>query len=969
MNSHSNACILLRSTISFLIRALLFSPVLLTIPSTAAQAREAGYQVEKGKIQAVVKEVMESQKDPRSKSSKLQALEAYEAYILKHFEYKSDLKAEAMHRLGDLYLQLELNTHQKKLKEYHDRLGLYLKGRLQDRPPSPRIDHAKSIVIYEEILKQYPNRTANDAVLYQLCHAYSDEGRIDQAIDALKRLVAQYPKSPFRQEAYFRMGEFSFEAQDYKKAIEAYREALQHPAEDFVEMALYKIGWSYFALADHRRSIDSFISLLDRKAVPTETGQRQLLLYNFSETEGELLKEVVHTLLLAFDELGGPSQMAAYFHDKGHRDYEDYLYRTLADLYTSQERLGEAVTALETFMEAYPLHEDAPNFMIGLIEIQTKRKKVNLAVQAKEDFIQTFGAGSPWSKHVSNSAKLKIEPTLKETAYELVLHYHAQAQKSKRPEDYEKAIDGSRRFLKDYPKTIEAAKVNFLLAEGLFELKRYEAAAAEYERTAYAYPLHAHTQDAAYNLLLAQEKLPQITIQNMTTAVLKFCDRFPQDPRVPDLLLKAAQLASRQGDYVTARQFSQKLLNTRPQGSNLYTAQKLIATGYFEQKDYAKAAQEVKALLSNTTGLQIPAKEQEELRTLLASSLYKQAEIQKQKGMLQEAARGFLSIHTVTPNTEVAGNGLLDGSILLANLGQEEEAISGLKQFLEAYPRSPYLDQAREQLALLYEKKEKYQEAIQLYEKLAASASGGKDPQQAAEWSLAIARLSEKARDWPKAYRTLLAAAEGLPSNDERALEALHRAAKVKEQMGDSKQAQALLGRVLERYSQQASPTSRMAYVAAQAGFGLGEERFKQFMEVRLTTPLEASLEKKRQLLKEAVDYYSRTVDFKVPEYITAATYKVGLLFEAFRNALLESERPAGLTAEQLEQYNFLLEEQAYPFEEKAVAAYETNVRRAQEGGLYDEWIQKSYQRLAKILPAKYARDEMDEMITKKQLF
>jgi tetratricopeptide (TPR) repeat protein len=943
--------------------------ILLTLTSTDTLARDAGYQVEKGKIQAVVKEVMESQKDPRGKASKLQALEAYEAYILKHFEYKSDLKAEAMHRLGDLYMQLEVNTHQKKLKEYHDRLGLYLKGRLQDRPPRPRIDHAKSIVIYEEILKQYPNRTANDAVLYQLCHAYSDEGRRHQVVDTLKRLIAQYPKSPFRQEAYFRLGEFSFESQDYKKAVEAYREALQHPDEDFIEIALYKIGWSYFSLADHRRSIDSFISLLDRKAVRTETGQQRLLLYNFSETEGGLLKEVVHTLLLAFDELGGASQMVAYFREKGHRDYEDYLYRTLADLYASQERFAEAVTALETFMKAYPFHEEAPSFMISLIELQTKRKKVNLAVQAKEDLIQTFGAGSPWSKQVSNSARLKIEPTLKETAYELVLHYYAQAQKSKRQEDYEKAIGGSRRFLKDYSKTIEAAKVNFLLAEGLFELKQYEAAANEYEKTAYAYPLHAHTQDAAYNLLLTQEKLPQITIPNMTTAILKFCDRFPQDPRVPDLLLKAAQLASQQGDYATARQFTQKLLNTQPQGPNLYASQKLIATSYFEQKDYAQAAQQLKTLLSNSGRFQIPPKEQEELRTLLASSLYKQAELQKQKGMLQEAALGFLSIHAVAPNTEVAGNALLDGSILLGHLGQDEEAISALRKFLEAYPRSPHLDQAREQLALLYEKQGKYQEAIQLYEKLATSASGGPDPQQAAEWSLAIARLSGKTRDWPRAYRTLLAAAEGLPSNDERALEALHQAAKVKEQMGDPKQAQVLLGKVLERYSQQASPTSRMAYVAAQASFGLGEEQLKQFMEVRLTTPLETSLERKKQLLKEAVDYYSRTVDFKVPEYITAATYKVGLLFEEFRNALLESERPTGLTAEQMEQYNFLLEEQAYPFEEKAVTAYETNVRRAQEGGLYDEWIQKSYQRLAKILPAKYARDEMDEIITKKQLF
>jgi len=979
LNSPSNHRIPSRFKLSGL--GLISAPLLVTLLGLSqfslALARDPGYRVEKGKIQSVVKEVMESQKDPQGKSSKLQALEAYESYILKHFEYKSDLKAEAMHRLGDLYMQLEMNTHQKKLKEYYNRLGLYLKGRIQDRPPPPRINHTKSIVIYEEILKQYPSRVANDAVLYQLAHAYSDEGRTDEAGEVFNRLVTRFPKSPFRQEAYFRMGEFFFETQEFKKAIEAYREALPHQSalsasgrgEDFIEMALYKMGWAYYALSDYRRSIDTFLSLLDRKTTLTEAGQQQLLLYNFSETEGELLKEVIHTLLLAFDELGGATQMVTYFGEKGHRDYEDYLFRSLADLYISQERYSDAVTTLETFMKAYPSHEEAPSFMTTLIEVQTKRKKIGLTVRAKEDFIKSFGPGSSWSRQVSDAARLKIEPLLKETTYELALHHHAQAQKSQKQEDYEKAIAGSQRFLKNFPRAIEAAKVNFLLAEGLYELKRYEEAVREYEKTAYAYPLHAHTQDAAYNLLLTQENLPQLKATDMGTAILKFSERFPQDPRVPNLLLKATQLATRQGEYGVAREYAQKILATQPQGTARYVAQKLIATSYFEQEDYAQAAQGLKELLSNAGGLQIPKKDQEELRTLLASSLYKQAEAQKQKGQLQEAAKGFLSIHALMPDTEVAANALLDGAILQAKMGQEEEAILNLKKYLEVYPRSPHQDQAREQLALLYEKKARYQEAIQQYEKLAASTSGEKGSQGTVEWLLAIARLSEKTRDWPRAHRTLLAAAEALPLGDERTLEALYRAAKAKEQMGDTQQVQILLGKVLERYGQQTASTPLMAYVAAQASYGLGEERLKQFKSVRLTTPLEASLEKKRKLLNESLDYYSRTVDFKVPEFITAATYKVGVLFEDFRNALLESERPAGLTAQQLEQYNFLLEEQAYPFEEKAIEAYETNVRRAQEGGLFDEWIQKSYQRLAQILPARYARDEMDEIITQKQLF
>lgn len=944
---------------------ILFS---LLIASTVL-AKDSGYQLEKSKVQAVVKEVMESQKDPRGKSSKLQALEEYEAFLLKHFEYKSDLKAEALHRLGDLYMQLEMNTHKKKLREYRDRLGLYLKGALSDRPPPPRIDHSKSILIYEEILKQYPDRDTNDAVLYQLARGYSDEGRTDEAIRSLNRLTSQFPKSPFRQEAYFRLGEFYFEMLDYKKAIQAYREAMNHPDEDFIDMTLYKMGWAYFAQEEYRNSIDTFVALLDRKTLLTQTGQRQLLLYNLPEKEGELLKEVVRTLLLAFDELGGPDRMTVYFREKGRRDYEDFLYRSLADLYLSQERYGEAESTLDRFVKNNPLHEEAPAVLANRIEILVKRKKVGQVLEAKEELIRSFGPGSQWFNQVSDSARLKVAPLLKQTAYDLALHHHAQAQRSRRTEDYEKAVEWSRQFLKDFPKEIEAAKVNFLLAEAYYELKRYDAAAEEYEKTAYRYPLHVHTQDAAYNLLLAREKLAGADMKHLGSAVLKYADRFPQDPRVPDLLLKTAQLAAQQRNYEAARDHARKLLTLRPQRSTQYSAQKLIATSYFDQKDYTRAAQELKALLTQAGSLQIPIKDQQELHTLLASSLYKQAEGLKQDGRLPEAVRGFLDIHNLAPQTEVAGIALFDGSVLLSSLGQTDEAILNFKKFLENYPRSSHQELAREHLASLYEKKGQFQEAIREYEKLADSALVGKNHPQAARWFLAMGNAAEQARDWQRAQKAFLAAIEKLPNGDEKALETLMKAAQATDKMGDPGKTQVLLGRILDQYRQQSSPTPRMSHLAAQASFILGEEKMKRYMEVRLTPPLEVSLEKKKRLLEESLEHYSRTVDFKIPEYITAATYRVGTLFEEFRNALLESERPRDLTPQQLEQYDFLLEEQAYPFEEKAISAYEANVRRAQEGGLYDEWIERSYRRLSQILPARYGRGEKAELVTREGLF
>jgi len=69
------------------------------------------------------------------------------------------------------------------------------------------------------------------------------------------------------------------------------------------------------------------------------------------------------------------------------------------------------------------------------------------------------------------------------------------------------------------------------------------------------------------------------------------------------------------------------------------------------------------------------------------------------------------------------------------------------------------------------------------------------------------------------------------------------------------------------------------------------------------------------------------------------------------------------LDGEELEQYEILLEEQAYPFEEKAIDYLQSNISRI-KSGVYNDWIDKSFAVLAKLLPVQYARQELsDEVI------
>jgi hypothetical protein len=71
----------------------------------------------------------------------------------------------------------------------------------------------------------------------------------------------------------------------------------------------------------------------------------------------------------------------------------------------------------------------------------------------------------------------------------------------------------------------------------------------------------------------------------------------------------------------------------------------------------------------------------------------------------------------------------------------------------------------------------------------------------------------------------------------------------------------------------------------------------------------------------------------------------------------MSSERPEGLSPMELEQYDLVIEEQAYPFEEQAIQVHESNLKLISRG-VYNVWVEKSLQKLAVFVPARYDKPE-----------
>ena len=104
--------------------------------------------------------------------------------------------------------------------------------------------------------------------------------------------------------------------------------------------------------------------------------------------------------------------------------------------------------------------------------------------------------------------------------------------------------------------------------------------------------------------------------------------------------------------------------------------------------------------------------------------------------------------------------------------------------------------------------------------------------------------------------------------------------------------------------------------------------------------------------MKVATQKFNQLVDYEIGEITAAATFYLAETYAHFSKALMTSERPQGLTPLELEQYELAIEDQAYPFEEKAITVHENNLKLISLG-VYNEWVEKSLQKLAEFIPAR----------------
>jgi cellulose synthase operon protein C len=886
------------------------------------------------------------QPDQKVEASAARAMDNYRRF-LELQKTDPQLRAEALRRLGDLNMEAGEGE------------------RMAGEASTIDMQGAEAIKLYTSLLKSYPDYPRNDQVLYQLARAYETTGQPEKALSTLDDVLRRYPKSPQLDEVQFRRGELLFSARDYRKAQDAYQYVVtKGDKAAFLSQSLYKHGWSLFKQGLNEESLPSFAGVLDRTMLAKDT--RALIpVEKLPRASRELADDTLRVMAVTFsyddDSVGAVERFLSAHNNPA---YAPIIYSRLGDLYVEKERFQDAASVYRAYATREPNSEFSPGLSQQAIEAYRKGGFTELVLEGKREYVALYNYGTTFWSGRNKADYPNIAKELKLNLKDVATYFHANAQKSKKIDEYREAARWYRTYLESFPDDPDSFGTHYLLSETLYSSEDYQGAAVEFTKTAYNYPRNPRSAAAAYAALGSytkyEDKLPAAEkVEAHKFAVdagVKFGTSFPEHPDSAGVLTRAAEDIFATQDLQRAIEVANLVLAHQPPADTpkRRIAYTIIGQANFDLLQFAEAE---KGYIAARDLLPPADKMRADLTERIASAVYRQAEAKQKAGDNLGAVDDFLRIASVAGTSKIAAQAEYDAGASLINLKEYPRAIQVLERFRSNNPKSEFTADVTRKLAVAYGETGQAGQAAVEFERIAMNPAESKDIQR--EANLQAADLYAKAGNTPKAVGMLERFVVTYPTPVADSVEARWKLAEIAGTAGNLEKQRSWQREIVNAdRSAGAGRTDRTQYLAAKSQLALATPARDEFRSISLVLPLKTSLAKKRKAMEAALGGYKAAADYRVAEVTTVATYEIAEIYRKLGQDIMKSERPKKLDADQVEEYSSLLEEQAFPFEEQAISTHEINTKRAREG-VYDDGVKKSYAALAELKPGRYAKTEV----------
>lgn len=823
-----------------------------------------------------------------------------------------------------------------------------------------------AVKAYNGLLQRYPTRSVNDRVHYQLAKTYDLQGNSEAYLSSLTTLVAEYPDSEYISEVHFRRGEILFSWGDYESSESAFEAVIAQGQGPFLANAHYMKGWSEFKQVRYKEALHSFVDVLD------------LLIPDGERTEGAslqsqtMINDLYRVMGLSFSYLGGADALETLFTETGPRAYEIDVYDKYSDLLVEKEQYTDAIEVYKRFITLHPHSLDAPRYQSNIINTLSKAGFITSIVEEKVRYVDTYGIGSAFWAHnkgydldfVFDELKVLL-PELANRHYVMATNTKSKASDVVRQDHYAKAAGYYQTYLDTFPYADDVPDIRVLLAECHVALKHWPEAIFSFETAGYGFPGFAGSAESAYSSIVAYVEyakqwkeldpdLRRINTDMQQTSRLRFVDRYPEDPRAEEVLYVSLRYAFNQRDYNQSIALANRSLNWMPQPDPtlLIEASVILAHSFYAIESYAQAE---KAYVRAIAVMKRTDQRYVALQENLAAAVYQQAEAKLEQGDILSAITQLLRVGLVSPSASLRSNAEYDAIGYMIELKLWGRAIDEISRFRSRYPQHELIDTLVPKMALSYRETEQWEKAA---DEIATMAALAKTDEERRDNLFISAELYDRAENTQQAIVSYRRYANTYPEPADVYMEAANRLAELYELSDQPDKRRFWLNKQMQRVDSLGTDADgRMVYLAAAASAVLANEAFKAYAGIELKLPLNESMIKKTDALEKAMKAFQKTASYGISSFSTEAGYRMADIYAELSRDLMDSDRPTGLNELELEQYEILLEEQAFPFEDSAIEIHEQNASRSWNG-IYDEWVRNSFNSLKTLLPGRYDKME-----------
>ena len=837
-----------------------------------------------------------------------------------------------------------------------DAYELYL-STASENTISPEAKHSldNSVELLETALQDYPDKKDNDTVLYQLAVAYDKQQQPSKVTATMRQLVDNFPQSRFYTEIQFKLGENYLTSNESIDAELAYSAAVNNGEKNsiFYQRALYKRGWARLRQSAYEDALTDFFEVLSL----SHYGEKEKL----SPSENEFMNDVLRAISLCFEDMGGKEPLNHYFAKHKLMKYSYVAYEKLGEQYESEGRTNDAAELYMSFIQQNNMSPHAPDFMIKIVNAWKKAGVPNKELEARALLETKFALNNQyWVKnHISLPSS--IRETLESNVVFMASHFHSRFQRTHSIADLQQSKYWYEQFEKYALLSKNASKTYFMFAELLSDAGEGDKAVTYYEKANKGNNSDA-TKEAAYAVILTTDSILKKSASSSeqdrwlfkkADYSLKYVTQYPKDKRSPEVLLDAVE-----GLY-TRKLFNRALalIERSPVFVDVQVNHKIQmyeANCYFELAQYESAEKIYQTLYGAS---KVDDIDKRVVADRLAVTIYKQGEIAEKAGDAMVASALYMRVVNTVPDSSYSATASYDAANVLFKSEKYKEAKDILESFQKNYPGHKLQTEVNNKLAIIYLKESDYSKSAEALRAVADDSSIDKNRRRDALWQ--AANLYNEAGDSSLAIQAYVHFSELYSDNHEQTMEALAKLAELYAKTNDSIKQHAVLQSMLTEESKVGlnSKTDRTQFLAAHAEITLMKQVIADYNMIAIREPLKITLARKKNALKDLVVGLTKVSNYSIEDTTTWAIYNIGEAYREFSRALLKSPRPDNLHGTALEQYEILLEEQAYPFEEKALGYYKANLENVKTG-IYNEWVKNSLRKLALMEPVRYDKKE-----------